>query len=626
MLDKIRRNALHNKTFKLMLGLAVLAFAALGMGSDISPLSFSKNYAMKVGSIEITPKEYYKAYQMAKMSLQQSMGGENVPAELLGFFKPKMTAKINQDFSTKALIENFANEESILVSEKTVMELLKKEKAFQKDGKFDKKTYIAALRQAQINPIDFEKQMVKNMQQVLISNMFFDSVNISKTELDMEVQHTQARKDIQVLSLVNKDVRNLTKPNKEELETVYKENSSEFVIPEKRTFNFLALSRDSINKANSATEEEAKTYYEENADTYFSKREFNVKQILVQDEKTANEVVAIKDLNQNFTKYVKQYSVDEISKKKGGDMGWLTADIFSDEVADVLNTTEKGKTSTKSVKSPFGFHIFKIADVKEPVQKPFIKVKANILATLNNEKLEVVLKEKEDEILDRVSAGESLKTIAEQLDVKLKTIEKVTAKTPGGYIKTVFNTALDEVSEPIELEFDAIGWVEVTSIHEESAKPFADVEKRLKALFQKQKLKELLDEKAEFVLKDIKDNNVSFTKIAKKYRIVSPIKTVISLARANNNDKKIANNVAEAVFKADGKSVLNTVLVNGDELVIVKVLESYQEDISEDAKTKLAEQLKQQKVNDMYYAFLSSLQQKHSVDINEKLIDRITSQ
>lgn len=63
MLDKIRNNVVHSGFVKILLVVSTLAFVAWGMGTSNNLLR--KNYAIKVGNIEISAQEYHRMYYAA---------------------------------------------------------------------------------------------------------------------------------------------------------------------------------------------------------------------------------------------------------------------------------------------------------------------------------------------------------------------------------------------------------------------------------------------------------------------------------------------------------------------------------------------------------------------------------
>jgi peptidyl-prolyl cis-trans isomerase D len=623
MLNKIRNDVAHNKVVRGLLVIITIAFVFWGMG--ISTMSLGKNYAIKVGSLEVNPSDYYRAYQQAKQQIVAQFQGQEVSPELLKLFG--IEQQINNNFINQKLLESYADSENIYIDPKSIFELIKQENAFKNEkGEFDKEIYVAVLKNAQLTPVEFEADIAQKVKANLIANLFANTASVSDAELAMQIKYNQERRDIEVLTLTNTDLAALPTPTDEELNTIYQNDIESFKIPEKRSFSLLVVSKDALAKDLDVSDEEVKQYYEDNQAEFFTKPEFKVQQILVKDKATADKILAIKDLNTNFNKYVKEYSTDESSKAKNGDMGWLTADIFGADFENAMNSTAKNSVAKNSIKTVFGYHIFKIEDIKEAKTKAFEQVKAKIKAEILSSKADELLDEKTNQTLDMVSAGEKLNNIAKQLGFTLQNFTDIKKETKLDYIDDVFSTGLNEVSQQIDLSLSSIGFVQVTDIKNESVQPLEQVKDIIVAEFNEAKSKEMLQTLANDVLTSIETEGLSFKDAAKKFKLSSPIQSIVGIARTNNQKKQISDEVATAVFENDLNSLINRTINVKDNLLIVKNLGSFQEPITDENKEKVRQSLAMQKTNDLFIAFNEELKLKNKVKVNQKVIDFVIKQ
>ncbi|MGH0612785.1 peptidylprolyl isomerase [Bacillus cereus] len=129
----------------------------------------------------------------------------------------------------------------------------------------------------------------------------------------------------------------------------------------------------------SVTEKEIKDYYKPN---------LKVSHILVNDEKTANEIKEKLNNGEDFTALAKQYSEDPGSKEKGGELGELNAfqmDRMDPKFKEATYKLEVGQVS-EPIKSSFGYHIIKMTEKIE--LKPFNQEKENIRKELETKRLQ----------------------------------------------------------------------------------------------------------------------------------------------------------------------------------------------------------------------------------------------
>jgi peptidyl-prolyl cis-trans isomerase C len=98
--------------------------------------------------------------------------------------------------------------------------------------------------------------------------------------------------------------------------------------------------------------------------------EYQVRHILVDDEKLANEMQEkLKNKSAKFEELAKKNSKDPGSADKGGDLGWAPATNYVEPFANAVKATQKGQLADKPVQSQFGWHVIEVVDIR-PVEIP----------------------------------------------------------------------------------------------------------------------------------------------------------------------------------------------------------------------------------------------------------------
>ncbi|MDY0407813.1 peptidylprolyl isomerase [Virgibacillus soli] len=105
------------------------------------------------------------------------------------------------------------------------------------------------------------------------------------------------------------------------------------------------------------TDDELKQQYDR------MKTELKARHILVEDEKTANEVKKKLDDGGDFAKLAKEYSTDGTAEK-GGELGWFSTGDMVAQFEDAAYNMKKGEIS-EPVKSDFGYHIILLEDKRD---------------------------------------------------------------------------------------------------------------------------------------------------------------------------------------------------------------------------------------------------------------------
>lgn len=117
--------------------------------------------------------------------------------------------------------------------------------------------------------------------------------------------------------------------------------------------------------------------YENQKQALAGKKEYKVAHILVDSEKEAQAIAASLKNKGKFDKIAKEKSKDQGSKAEGGELGWSNPAAFAPPFGEALLKLNKGQISAP-VQTPSGWHIIKLADVRDFVIPPYAKVKGEL--------------------------------------------------------------------------------------------------------------------------------------------------------------------------------------------------------------------------------------------------------
>lgn len=143
-------------------------------------------------------------------------------------------------------------------------------------------------------------------------------------------------------------------------------------------------------KTNPVADAEIKAEYDKFKSSQADK-EFNVRHILVKDEKTAKDIIEQLKKGAKFEKLAEKHSVDPGSKAKGGELGWNAPGNFVPQFSEAMTKLEKGQMTKEPVKSDFGFHVIKLDDVRSAKVPSFDEIKPQISEYLQRKKLEKLM-------------------------------------------------------------------------------------------------------------------------------------------------------------------------------------------------------------------------------------------
>ncbi|HYA90145.1 MAG TPA: peptidyl-prolyl cis-trans isomerase [Thermodesulfobacteriota bacterium] len=130
-------------------------------------------------------------------------------------------------------------------------------------------------------------------------------------------------------------------------------------------------------------EKEALRYYEGHRSLFQIGQKVKVRQIVVADGEEAIQILKRLKRGENFEKVASEKSIGP-EKVQGGDLGYFGRGEKPNEF-DYVFSMEVGAIS-EVIKSPYGYHIFKLEEKTEPRQISFEEAKSGILQDLEEKK------------------------------------------------------------------------------------------------------------------------------------------------------------------------------------------------------------------------------------------------
>jgi peptidyl-prolyl cis-trans isomerase C len=108
-------------------------------------------------------------------------------------------------------------------------------------------------------------------------------------------------------------------------------------------------------------------------------KEYSVRQMIVDNESDANEIIKQLNNGADFKKLAKEKSKELATKDNGGLInGWLNKSSTAKNFYEVLLNLQKNKYSSTPIKSNFGYHVIYIEDVRAITLPPYEKMKPNL--------------------------------------------------------------------------------------------------------------------------------------------------------------------------------------------------------------------------------------------------------
>lgn len=137
-------------------------------------------------------------------------------------------------------------------------------------------------------------------------------------------------------------------------------------------------------------DKEIEAFYNNNPAEFRNREEVRISQIVVADERTAQQMLEKLSIRRDFGELAQVHSIDKASAGRKGDVGWFTYHKLPEEIRDSVFKLKAGEVS-RPFKMTDGYEIYKITD-RKTVSYSFDQVKDAIKMQLFQEKFQKELK------------------------------------------------------------------------------------------------------------------------------------------------------------------------------------------------------------------------------------------
>lgn len=418
MLSLMRKHA-QSWLIKFVVGIIAIVFIFY-FGYSFNAATGGK--VAVVNGEAITGADYQKTYRSMLEALQReykSVWNEN----LVKVFNVKGRAL--ESLIVQKLVSQEAKKMGFQVTEKEVQEQIFAYPAFQSRGRFDEGRYRSLLQNNRMKPEDFEAELERELLQRKVEQFLGTFVTISEQDVLDYYIFSNEKVKISYVIFLPENYKGSVNPPEEEILKHFEENKEAYRIPEKIKVAYVVFNPEQFKQGIHVDEKEIQEYYDENSGVFKEEKEVKVRQILFKlpegakqedDEKVQEKARSVlkkaKD-GEDFAALAKKYSEDVPSKDKGGDLGYLKAGDTVAAVEEAAFKVKKGEVSDL-VRSPFGYHILKVEDIKEARTPTLAEVREKIKTLLENQAATDVAHEKALSFQDQMPYQTDLRQFASQ--------------------------------------------------------------------------------------------------------------------------------------------------------------------------------------------------------------------
>lgn len=492
---------------KILMGLLIVSFAVWGVEDMVRQSSHNATVAT-IGDIKISHGEFAQGLRRETETLRRMLG-DNFSPEIARQFN--LEQRVLQRLVNHTLIKLESEALGLVPSDDDVVRTIRANPAFQDEkGNFVKAKLDAMLRAAGLS----EKSYVEQLRQDIGAGLLLETVtSVASVPENAPATLLAAREEqrsVALFTLTTALAGAAPQPKDSDIEEYYKANARAFTAPEYRTVSYVALDQGDVKKTAKPSAEDLEKAYLERIDEFKKPERRLVEQLLFGNEEAARKAHGELAAGKAFDKVAAE---SNILNKKSLSLGALERTQVLEAAADKVFALDKGAVS-EPVKSPFGWHIFRVDAILPATTLPLEDVRGALEKDLAQYAADNALSGMANKLEDAIAGGSTLKEAALALGLKTVTLPGMTkaGKLADGsaakdippydkFLDTAFKTDEKTESGLVTSKGGVFYIVRTESITPEQMRPLAEVKAKAVAGWQK----EQQQEKLAALAKDISD-------------------------------------------------------------------------------------------------------------------------
>ena len=422
-----------------------------------------------------------------------------------------LTQQVISDLVQEALITQQAKREGIAVGDEELRLRIQSIPAFQGDGRFSRDQYLTQLKQARIEPGEFETEVRRDLVRQKMEALVKDGIKVSDAEVEQAYMTRFERVRADWASIESAPLMAQVTASDADAEAYLKTHEAQFSRPERRRIQYVLIAPKAFPKA--VPDADAEAYYMEHRAEFERPKRLKTAHILVRVPPTGGseaetksktkieEAIRRAKTGEDFGKLAKELSEDTATASQGGDLGFVGKGEMVPQFEEAVFALKKGEISPQPVRTPFGYHAIIVTDVQEGGVQPFRDAAVKIREKLAAERSERAAQAKADEAKPALTTAKDFAAEAKKLGVDSK--EASVARGDGlegvgrdpQLEEALFGLAVGGVSPPVKT---AGGFViaRVAESFPAGVPPFAEIKDKAVSALKRERAGVLADERA----------------------------------------------------------------------------------------------------------------------------------
>ncbi|MGD8327279.1 MAG: SurA N-terminal domain-containing protein [Sphingomonadales bacterium] len=630
---QIIRGSLNSFLVLVLMGLLIAVFALWGVG-DIFRNPGAQSVATVNGK-DVPMNEFVSRFQNLVQQQQQTNPDFNSSqAFQLGMHQAVISQIVRDEIIAQAALDL-----GLTASNKQISRIIADEESFQIADQFDVTRYNDFLRRNNLNETKLFDDLRANQARVDLMNGIANAVFTPDYLVSMQLKFLKEKRTGTVVTLPISNYLVTETPSDEVLKPFFEERSSRYLVPEYRSFKYVALTAEQVAEDITVSDEELAAEYEARSDLYNTPEQRAVDQIVFPTEEEARAIFDRVNGGEDFVALASELAgYSEADMDLGAlDRSQLEEQYQSAAADAVFALTGVG--ITEPVETAFGFAVYRVREIMPATSRTLEDVKGELRELVAKDRALGNLFDLSQRLDDQFATGANLEEAAASLGLEVKTVNGIAkdGSTKDGsrlenavrvnqMLENVFILDLGNVLETAPLGEDGYFAIEMLNIDPERPMTFEEARDLITAEWRRVETEKRAHQAAQDMA-DKAESSVALAGLASAQGLdviqdISYERLQIQQAGAQGST------AAQLMFSMDQGEADIAQTIGGTSYIIAYLSKIEEADVSTETPefeaVKL--QLTQLLQNDVQGQYLTALQEENDIRINQKAINTYREQ
>lgn len=617
----------------LLMSTLIISFALWGIGDMIRMGGASNEIAHVggthvpvygwVGGTSVSVNEVRDIYNRQLEAIQRQTGQRPDNAQAMRY---GIHVRALQESVQRAVIDQAIRDYGLSVGDAEVRDAIARNPAFHgTNGAFDPILYANRLQQARIP----EPAYVADIRREIASGQLLGVIHttgLGPKMLRDEIFKMEGEKRVaETIFVSDSIIKDVPKPTPEQLNAYFEANKQQFQIPEYRSFSYALMTVDDVMSQVNVTPEQVKQEYDSRKAEYGTPEKRDVDQAMTDTEDKAKKIIAEAQAGKSLEDAAKEVTGNADGVIKLGTV--LKKDLPAGALADGVFAAPQGLDPTP-IKSPLGWHVVRVNKIEPGKVTTLDEVKDKITNELKSQQAPDLLIKLVNDFERVLGKSQSMKAAAEELQVKVHSVDNVDARgqdasgkvvltgpAAAEIVQTAFATRESSESDLIDTPKGEYFVVRTDRVTPARTPALSEVEAKVVEAWQVEERRKMADAKVKEAVEKANAGG-DFAAIAKDLGLDVQTSKAVTRYEADIPNHLTQQASQQAFRLAVGKSEAVR-LPDGNVIVRTKEIQPADLAASKDTLDRFGTQLDTMIANDLVAQMLGGLRQKYGVAIDQ---------